>query len=234
MSEAWGFDEADEFIWDKAAGRYRYRTGAAKGQFAPRAAVLALTKANIATRTQELIGLGDKLTNGDINLLTFQLEAAKLVKRIHLQSAILGKNGVDNMTPADYLRVARTLKIQYYGGKDLITGKRFGLKYLAQDIRDGKVTPAQLKLRLSLYAKAGNLSYWAAYQAAEKTTKPYGIRILGNAEHCQDCIAYAALPPQPLENVVLPGTQCQCNVGCKCSILSLTLQDAIARGMAAP
>jgi hypothetical protein len=225
------FDEADEFVWDKTTGRYRYRTGASKGQFAPRTAVLALTRSNIQARSQELIDLGDSLSNGDIDLLDFQLSAAKLLKRIHLQSAILGKGGIDQMTDVDYLRVARALKIQYYDGKDPKTGKPFGLKHLANDIRNGTVSPAQLNYRLSLYAKAGSSSYWAAYQAAEKQLKPYGIRSLGRAEHCADCLQYAALLPQPIEKVILPGTRCRCGPSCQCSIKSLTLEEAIARGM---
>lgn len=227
--EPLNFSTHPDYFFDKKVGRFRYKDSK---KFAPRTAVLNLTRANIGARSQELIDLGDRLSNGDINLLTFQLEAAKLVKRIHVQSAILGHNGIDAMTDADWLRVARTLKTQYYDGKDPETGKRFGLKHLADDIRNGKVTPAQLRNRLRLYAQAGNSSYWAAYQASEKKLKPYGIRALGDSEHCADCMGYAALLPQPIEQVVLPGTKCRCKVACKCSILSLTLQEAIDRGMA--
>lgn len=237
LSEAWGiphldFDEADEFYFDKATGRFRFRSGAGKGQFAPRTAVLALTRANINARSAELIDLGDSLSNGDISLLDFQLSAAKLLKRIHVQSAILGANGVDQMTSQDWLRVARTLKTQFYDGKDPDTGKRFGLTWLANDIKQGTVTPAQLRYRLNLYAQSGNLSYWNQYRVSEKRAgKLYAIRNLGQAEHCQACEAYAALPPQSIDIIILPTQKCQCRAACKCEIVTLTLQEAIDRGL---
>lgn len=214
------FDEADEFIWDKATGRYRFRTGAAKGQFAPRTAVLALTRANIQARSQELIDLGDSLSNGDIDLLDFQLSAAKLLKRIHVQSSILGASGIDNMTDADWLRVGRTLKTQFRSGKDPTTGKRFGLKWLANDIKQGTVTPAQLRYRLGLYAKSGMLSYYQSQAAKQKSQGMTEVRrLLGvTDDHCPECVGYHQQGWVTIADLVLPGTQCSCKHNCLCSL----------------
>jgi hypothetical protein len=222
----------DDVYFDREVGRYRYRDSK---RFARREAVLYLTRENIDQQSQELIKVGDRLALGAISLPDFQREAAQILKRIHVQSFILGVGGVDRVTDADWLKVGRLLKQQYYDGKDPETGKRFGLKWLCQDILDGKVTPEQLRYRLSLYAQSGKVTYWEADRtAAIRSGKPYAVRKLGDAEHCRQCPEYAAMPPQPVEQIILPTQKCDCRNACKCTLLYLSLTEAIARGMQPP
>lgn len=228
------FAAFDGWTFDKKSGRYRHTSGAKRGQFASRTEAMELVRQNIQVQQASLVELADKLANQSINLRQFQVEAGELLRRIHVQSAILGKDGIDRMTSADWLAVGRNLKQQYYAGKDPATGKRFGLKYLAIDIRDGKVSLPQLRSRLSLFGQSGMQSYWQARVAAEMAgDRPYGIRILADVIHCESCVRYAALPPQPLQDVILPGQQCECRANCKCTIMTLTLEEAVQRGMSA-
>ena len=224
-----------DYTFDPKTGRYRYRSGTAgAGQFAPRTAVLALTEDTILSERKNLLEVGLKLAEGKITLRQFQADAAEVVRRLHVANAILGRGGIDKMSDRDWLEVARNLKTQYYAGFDPDTGHRFGLKHLAADIKAGGVSAGQLQARLAMYASASKQSYWRAFKRTEEESgRGYGIRQLGQAEHCAECIQLAAQPPQPIDRVVLPGYQCSCRALCKCTILSLTLEQAVKRGMAA-
>lgn len=229
--QLYSFAASDEYTFDPKTGRYRYTSGAAKGKFAPREAVLALTQKAIAANTAELQQLGDRLAAGTLKLRDFQEEAGAIVRRIHVQNAILGRGGIDKMKPADWLLVARTLKQQFYAGKDAETGRRFGLKHLAAEIKAGEVSAAQLRQRLALYAESGKVTYWEmAKRSAADGGQGYGLRRLGDAQHCPSCVRYAAEPPRPIAELVTPGTRCECRSRCKCSIEFLTLEQAVAKG----
>lgn len=234
MQQTLDFAISDQFTFDPKTGRYRYRSGTAgAGQFAPRTAILALTQSTILSERKNLLEVGLKLADGKITLRQFQSEAAEVVRRLHVANAVLGRGGIDKMTDRDWLEVARTLKTQYYAGSDPETGRKFGLKHLAEDIKAGKLSAGQLQARLSMYALASKQSYWRAFKKTEaESGREYAIRQLGKAEHCAECIQFASLPPQPMDSIVLPGQQCSCRANCQCSILSLTLTEAVKRGMA--
>jgi hypothetical protein len=223
------FDEwFDGIKWDRRVGRYRR----SDGKLISRDTVLQLTRNNIDEQRQELLKLADQYDAGGIDLIGLQRSVAQIIKRIHIQSAILGKGGVDRVTDADWLTVARELKRQYYTGIDPITGQRFGLKYLAQKLANQQLSLAQLKNSLTMFAASGKVSYFRMATAASKADGLlYGIRVLGKLDNCDDCTEYAALPPQPIEDVIPPTQRCKCRTNCGCKIVPLTLQEAISRGM---
>jgi hypothetical protein len=225
-------DPKDEWRFDRKTGRYRYAAGANKGKFAPRIAILELTRRNIEVQKKQFIALGDRLAAFKLKLADFQKQAGKILRRIHIQQAILGKGGVDKVTTADWKTVSSFLRQQFYSGVDSETGQRFGLKWLAEEVQQGLLSLAQLRLRLEMYAKSGKISFLAMdKQSLKEGGKTLAIRILGDASHCEDCIAYAALPPQPIDQITLPTQKCKCRINCECSILGLTMEEAIAMGL---
>lgn len=223
-ADAWG---DTDFRFDRRAQRYRIASGAGKGQFIGKAAYLSSVKAGIVARSQDLVSLADDLADGQIDLAKFQTQAADLIKKIHVGQTILAADGHENVTAEDWLTVGRELKRQFLGGVDPRTDDRFGLKYLIQDIQTGTVSRARLKQRLRLYAQSGKKTYWGVRRS--KSGDRFGYRVLGAAEHCPECLAYAAEPPKPVESLVLPTERCRCMNQCKCSIRFFkTLEGAIA------
>jgi hypothetical protein len=224
------FAEIPDFKFDRRSGRYRHKSG----RFAARAEVMRLMRENILVQREDLIALADRVEAKQITLTEFQIESAQLLKRIHVQSAVLGKDGIDNMTPQDWLEVARELKRQYYAGKDEATGRRFGLKYLAQSLRDGLLSQPQLKNALRMFANSARTSFHRASLALDQIKgKAFGIRVRTKADSCASCIRYADLPPQPIGQLILPTQKCECGTNCGCRIVTLSLVEAIARGMPA-
>jgi hypothetical protein len=222
------FGLLDGIRWNPRIGRYQRKDG----KLIARDVVLGLTRNNIAVQKEELVALADRLDLGELSIEQFQQECATIVKRIHTQSAILGKGGIDQMQPEDWLIVARELKRQYYSGKDSVTGQRFGLKYLVEAIQQKTVSLPQLKNSLTMFAASAKVTYFRMNAIASKLTgKPYGIRVLGKSNNCPDCIRYAAMLPQSIDNVVLPTQSCRCYTNCGCKIIALTLEEAIAKGM---
>lgn len=219
-----------QFQWDTRVKRYRVTEGAGKGDFISREAILSLTREAIAANKIQLIALADELTDGKLTLKQFQLEAARQVRLIHTQQAAIAAGGFDRVTPEMWLSVARELQRQYRTGRDIETGKRYGLKWLCEDIKNGKVSLPQLRQRLALYANSGKASFWEIdTQVQFNKGLTHGIRKLGKAhKHCSPCILYSTYPPQPLQSIIRPTQQCDCGPNCVCTILAMSVEDAIA------
>ena len=157
----------------------------------------------------ELDALSAQLINGKINLETWQLEVAKLLRKLHVEQAILARGGADRMRKEDYLAVGRNLKEEY----------RY-LRKLAQDVADGKLTEAEFRARVRLYAGRSRRSYSAMRQQNSKDDGYlYMQRFLDRiAVHCTECIALAAKGTQPIGSLPLPTEQCRCGGNCKCTV----------------
>jgi hypothetical protein len=221
-------DIFNEFTYDVRLRRYRVSTGVGAGQFISKQAFIASTQRYLDAQQNLLISLADDLGDGRLQLKDFQRRAAEILREIHTSQAILGANGIENLNSSDWLRVGRQLKRQYYAGIDTESGRRFGLKYLAQDIANGRLSLAEIRNRLSLYAESGKLTYYETEGA--KNEKPLVKRVLGAAEHCQECLDYASMGIRPKGELPYPTERCSCKMRCKCSMLYLSLEEAISQG----
>lgn len=207
-------DRIEEFIYDPATKRYRWR-GVGGGQFASKKVVLRRLETYIDEQRTSIQGLGQALIDKKIDLTVFQKDVGERLKNIHISQAVIGHDGVEEMAGDDWLRVGRELKRQYYQGKD--GDRRYGIKHLAQEIADGNVSAAQLLNRLDMYGLSGKVSHSEAFKAHNMGS--LAIRILGNTDkHCGFCIEQAAKPPQPIEEVASIGCCPQCLTRCRCKI----------------
>jgi hypothetical protein len=197
--------DSPDFTWDARSRRYRY---ADSGKFVPREAMLNLQKGYVETIKGDLQTLGGLVADGKISLKTWQETTAQTIKTLHINQAILGRGGVDQMTPADYLAVGRELRSQY--------------KYLRQfavDLTQGTMTRAQFEARLNLYANSSNISFSQAQQQnSVDNGDRYMRRILHARESCPDCIRYAAAGVVAIGSLPLPKQNCQCGANCRCSV----------------
>lgn len=209
-------DRHPDFYWDIRTRRYRWRD---TQQFAPREAINNLTRGYISTKQAELIRLADQWDARAIAFSELQVEAARILKEIHLAQAYLGRDGVDRMAPSDFLEIARELKRQYYAGIDPVTGQRFGLRFLFEDLRNGRLSSARFRDRLRKFGDSGKVSYWAmARKSAIEAGKRFAFRTLHSRQECASCRAYASFGAVPISQLVLPTQRCECGTNCKCQV----------------
>ena len=207
-------DRIEEFTYDPQTNRYRWR-GAGRGQFASKKTVLKRLESYVDEQRQAIQDIGQQLIDGDIDAKQFQRDVGQRLKNIHTSQAVIGHNGIENMGSEDWLRIGRELKRQYYNGRN--GDRRYGVKHLTQEVIDGEVSSAQLLNRLDMYGLSGKVSQSEAFKAHNLGS--FAIRVLGaNDDHCAFCLAQAAKPAQPIEDVATIGCCPQCLTRCQCSI----------------
>jgi hypothetical protein len=156
-----------------------------------------------------LVTISTKLQVGEITLAEWQLQMARMVKDLHVATAVAANGGFANMSQADYGFVGSEVKKQY----------QF-LQGFADDIVSGKqlVKSGSLVARARLYAQAARTSY---EQTARRREKRAGEiqerRVLGSADHCPDCVALAAKGWQPIGTLPAIGQGTVCLANCRCS-----------------
>ena len=218
------YDALLNFSYDPRTGDYRYSKGESKGQKIPKVEAMDQIQRYQHSEEARLVALADR----ELPARDFYRIAKDHLKNIYVAQFLRGVGGYEHATDGDWLKVASLLKEQYYQGKG-DDGKPFGLKHLAKELQG--LSPAMVRHRLSLYARSGNHAYWLGRQrSAQRMGYSHGLRVLGRAEHCPDCVAYAAMAPRLLHEVILPGQKCECRSNCKCSIRFLTLEQAVRRG----
>ena len=189
----------------------------------------AKVRGDIQERGEALVDLADRFEAGEVDEDGIEAEASRLISEMARLQAILGVGGAERLTGEDQERLRAWLRQQLYAGVGA-DGRPYGIQHLVNDLRQGMST-AKLRQRLNAYAKNTRQAFWMTFQAH---AGPYGIRVLDpTAQHCQCCIAEAAKLPMPLSSVRLIG-DCDCMSNCKCTMVALTLEQAVMRGMPQP
>jgi hypothetical protein len=142
-----------------------------------------------------------------LTLIGWQEAMRDEVKDSLLIGAIIGVGGLEFMRQRDWMRLNRQIR-QQYGYLDNLAWERF----------NEQVTDDRMVQRAGMYANAGRMGY---YEARTDSLVAYGFseerRVLNPAEHCFDCIAYAALGWQPIGTLPEPGDQSECLTNCRCN-----------------
>lgn len=211
-----------DFEYDQKTKRFKYTQGVGKGQFASSEAVRSILQRNIDESTSIMLDSCDRLFGrGSMDLDKFILEIADRLKNIHIWQAALGKQGrTDLLGTTDQKNLSKRLKEQFTSGRDHDSGKRFGLKYLLQDIIKGESLDS-LKNRIRMYAESGKISF---NESEREYKRQQGLtqarRVLGTGhEHCKPCVEYAARGWQPISRAIMPTQECDCRMNCKCQII---------------
>lgn len=194
--------------WTYSATKGAYRS-AKTGRFLSQEEVLELTRQVVTNSRLEVQSLTTDFLQGVMRLSEWQRAVAQIVKEAHLAQYILGRGGVKNVVPEDYLEVARNLKIQYGY-----------LSAFASEIASGKLSAQMIRARADLYVNATIGSYWLGKNKSEvKNRQPTMMRrTLSIAENCPDCIRYAAIGWTTIGSLPMPTVNCQCGANCKCSV----------------
>lgn len=194
-----------DWSYDRNTGRYRD----AKGKFLSKVAVEKIVDGRIDKLDTMLRRYTRMLVNGSITLDQWQSSMREAIKMAHIQATIIGHGGKNGMGSAEYGRIGQRLRQEYSY-----------LQNFARDLLEQRVSPAMALARASLYAQSVRGSFWEGTSIRQEQ-QGYSLmrRILDpQAQHCDDCITYAARGMVPLGSVPLPGQRCACRARCRCSV----------------
>lgn len=216
-----------DYVWDASVRRFRY---ADTQRFVARSTTLNISERSRANAQESLRQLGRQLAEGSVSAREFHQQASTLIRQIHVHSAALGAGGTDRVSPETWNRIGQNVRDQI-GVTATRDGNTYGLIKVLNDWEAGDMSAAQLQSRLGMYGDSGKVSYFLAEMERQITlAKTHGYRQLGQAENCPDCVDLASLPPMPLNDLTMPTQGCRCRTNCKCSIVYLTLAEAVAMG----
>jgi hypothetical protein len=197
MDAAWSYD--------RRIGRYRDD----RGRFLSKESVGKLVDSRIDQLEANLRRYTRMLADGNLTLDQWQGSVREAIKNAHIQAALIGYGGKDEMGPAEYGRIGQRLRAEYTY-----------LQGFARDLLDGRISNPMALARVGLYAQSVRGSYW---QGTELRQQQQGFSLMkrkldGQAQHCQDCLDYAARGIVPIGTLPLPGQRCACRARCRCSI----------------
>jgi len=197
MDAAWSYD--------RRIGRYRDE----RGKFLGKEAVGKLVDSRIDQLEANLRRYTRMLADGNLTLDQWQGSVREAIKNAHIQAALIGYGGKDEMGPAEYGRIGQRLRAEYTY-----------LQGFARDLLDGRISNPMALARVGLYAQSVRGSYW---QGTELRQQQQGFSLMkrkldGQAQHCQDCLDYTARGIVPIGTLPLPGQRCACRARCRCSI----------------
>lgn len=201
--------------FDKRSGRYRDKS---TGRYLSQSSLETLQRRHINQVEKDIQVIGDLLLSGKISLATFQEAMGKSLKTLHLHQMLIGRGGINQATSSDYLAVGRQLRQEYSWLRNFAIDINRGYS-ISEKGQQVPLTEARFRARLKLYAKAGRVSFQTGQQEVAKSQGKYFMwRTLGVAEHCADCLRYAAMGIQPIGVLPLPGVACACRANCRCSV----------------
>lgn len=194
-----------EWSYDRASGRYRDE----RGRFLSEKSVQALIDKRIDKLDSQLRRFTRMLADGAITLDQWQGSVREAIKLAHLQAAIIGHGGREGMGSAEYGRVGQRLRQEYSF-----------LQNFASDLLGARISAPMALARIGLYAQSIRGSFWEG-SSIRKEQQGFSLmkRILDpGAQHCQDCLDYAARGIVPIGSVPPPGQRCACRSRCRCSV----------------
>lgn len=194
------------YAFDPKSGRYRDTT---TGRWLSRDAVIDMAGKSLAASANAADELAALVSSGALTPADFGLLARTEIKNEYITQYLLGIGGREQMTPSDWGTIGRMLRDQYHPYLD----------GFIQDIADGKLTEAQIQARFRMYIDSAHQAY---EKAAQKTARKAGFTeerwiLDAEAEHCDDCVAYAGQEWQPIGTFPDPGDgSTTCLTNCRC------------------
>jgi hypothetical protein len=195
---------AHNYLWDAVSSRYR---DSRSGQFAPQRTVTMLLNRQITVAQKETRSLGQQLLEKKIDVTQWRDATRVQLKVIHATQAAKAVGSFDQMTPKEWSRVGGKLKFQFDR-----------LENLANEVATGKQSlDGRFTQRVEMYGKAGYSTYAETQrEGAADSGMTEERRKLGNAEHCDDCVEYAAEGWQPINTLPVIGDSV-CLTNCRCT-----------------
>jgi hypothetical protein len=149
-----------------------------------------------------------QLTEGTITLAEWQTIMMQQIKLSHVAAGAAANGGWAQMTQVEWGAVGNLVKEQY----------QF-LRNFANQIAEGtQAIDGRLLMRVEMYGEAARGTYEAMrLRSMMVAGMTQARRILGDADHCDDCLEFAADGWVPIDEVVEIGDSV-CTVRCHCEI----------------
>lgn len=139
---------------------------------------------------------------------------------------VLGAGGLDNLENiVETTALARSISREQaeslvFQELNEMRDRQFALvDKFADGLIDGIFTVGQIMLRSRLYIGMGKAAYGFGQRLFQRMRgNDQERRVLGMAEHCADCVAYAAMGWQPIGTFPPPGEKSACGMNCYCTM----------------
>ncbi len=189
------------YKYDPRAGAWR----GANGRFVSPSAVAQVVSETVERLGDTLSGFSDQLIRDRLSVADFQLSVASELKSTFVQLSLLASGGG-----------AIDKAVEDGLGDQLDRLDKFG-----QAIARGELSVPQIRARARQYSNSARVLFFQIESLSKaRSGIKTGKRILDSqAKHCSDCLRYAGLGYVSLSDLISPGTNCECNVGCKCSVV---------------
>lgn len=192
-----------EFAYDPRAARYRNR---ATGRFESWQNVRSALDQVLRAGSQRTATLSQSLIDGKITLADWARGMQQEIKINHLLGHVLAVGGWERMTPAEFGRAGAEIRAQYAY-----------LRRFTEQIASGSVQlDGRIVHRAMLYVQSARRTHNEnERQAAVQAGYDEERRLLGQAEHCDDCVEYAGRGWQPIGRLPVIGDSV-CRANCHC------------------
>lgn len=194
-----------EISFNPNTGRYRR----SDGKFVSRQTVLNLAEQEQQQLSVRLKGITRLLAGEKITLGEWQLRMAEALKDSHLRLGALGAGGADKLGPQQYGAIGYQLQRQYQY-----------LDGFANALYNGRLTIKQAIARAGLYGESAGITFNRIEQISREADGFTEAKrnLDPQARHCPSCLRYATNKWVPIDQVVSPGTACECQNKCRCQI----------------
>jgi hypothetical protein len=195
------------YEFSRSAARFRDTT---TGRFVSRTRIMGVMEQQVNSAESRIADIVQGLHNRDIAPGYAQTLMRDELRRLNLQNAALGKGGFDRLTQSDFGRVGHQTRDTYAR-----------ITRLVDDVQAGRASLAQALQRVRGYVGEARQQFFIAErEALRQSGRNFEERrVLGAAEHCKDCLDYAARGWQPLGTLPIPGNASVCGKACRCSLV---------------
>ena len=193
--------------------RYDTRSGAYirdNGVRVPKTQILSILPREQRILERKLENHTKQLLNGTIDPFTWERRVKSDLKQSHLKMVALGSGGKEGITARHKGQVGAALRQEY----NLLFDFR-------KEIQRGKLSDKQVLARAKSYSRSVSQSYYRSEQLSRaQGGATLGRRVLDvNAKHCPQCPGYVTNGFVPIDEIVPPGTRCDCRGNCKCTVV---------------
>ena len=189
------------YQYDDRVGQYR----GSGGRFVSPAKIAVVVAETVDRLGDRLTGYADGMISDRLTIADFQYSVAQDLKDAHIQLGLLANGGgkIDKQVETELAEQFDRLD-------------KFG-----QDIASGRLSVPQIKARARQYSNSARMSFYRieALSKSRSGIKTAKRRLDSQAKHCASCLRYAGLGYVSLADLILPGTNCECTYGCKCSLV---------------
>lgn len=194
------------YRWNERVGRYVNTSG----QFVPFAEVRDALEDIMDASAYRMNTLTQQLVNEQISLAEWQSGMMEQIKISHTAAAASARGGWAQMSQADWGAAGQMIRTQY----DY-------LRNFANEIASGKqALDGRALVRADLYAQAPRGTFEEMRRRYERLMNGMEeeARALGEADHCDGCLAQAAMGFQPFGVLEPIGSQ-ECVTNCHCRFI---------------